>query len=107
MSERLSFGLRGRYLAARLTQETAFFEKQSEESLPSQISEYFASISLGTGEKVGQLIYSIAMFFGGLGIAFWKGPIFTLICMTYIPIMMSVIVIFGRGVKLAQVAKLG
>jgi len=35
MSEKLSFSLRGKYLDSLLRQETAYFEKQSVESLPS------------------------------------------------------------------------
>jgi ABC transporter transmembrane region len=46
------------------------------------------------------------MFVGGLAIAFWKGPIFTLICLAFLPIMMMVIAVFGRGVKNAQIMKL-
>jgi len=46
------------------------------------------------------------MFVGGLGIAFWKGPIFTLICLAFLPIMMIVIAVFGKGVKNAQITKL-
>lgn len=37
MSEKLSFTLRGRYLDSLMRQETAYFEKQKVESIPSQI----------------------------------------------------------------------
>jgi ATP-binding cassette subfamily B (MDR/TAP) protein 1 len=53
MSEKLSFTLRGKYLDSLMRQETAFFEKQKVESIPSQIQEYFSAISNGSGEKVG------------------------------------------------------
>jgi len=35
------------------------------------------------------------MFIGGLAIAFWYGPIFTLICLAYTPLMVGAIAIFG------------
>jgi hypothetical protein len=35
MAEKLSFDLRSRYLRALMNQETAFFEKQQVEALPS------------------------------------------------------------------------
>jgi len=46
------------------------------------------------------------MFFGGLAIALWKGPIFTLICMGFMPLMMMTFAVFGGLVKKAQVKKL-
>ena len=48
----------------------------------------------------------VAMFFGGLAIAFWKGPIFTLVCLGFLPVMMVVFAVFGGMVKRAQVKKL-
>jgi len=105
MSEKLSFTLRGKYLDSLMRQETAYFEKQKVESIPSQIQEYFSAISNGSGEKVGQILNVTAMFFSGLAIAFWKGPIFTLVCMAFIPMMMMVFAVFGGLVKKAQVRK--
>ena len=46
------------------------------------------------------------MFFGGLAIAFWKGPVFTLVCLAFLPMMMLVFAVFGGLVKKAQVKKL-
>jgi len=112
-AERLSFDLRTLYLKQLLKQETEFFERQQVESLPAQIAEYFQAIGEGVGEKVGQLVYAIAMFIGGLSIAFYQGPIFTLICLCYMPLMIAVIAFFGGLVgkkmkdKLAQTKKLG
>jgi len=112
-AERLSFDLRSLYLSALLKQEPEFFEKQQVESLPSQIAEYFQAIGEGVGEKVGQLIYAVSMIVGGLAISFWYGPVFTLICLCYMPIMMGVIAVFGSLVtkkmkaKLVQTRKLG
>lgn len=70
-------------------------------------------MSEGVGEKVGQLVYSLAMFVSGLCIAFYFGPIFTLISLCYMPTMMVVIVCFGKAVgkkmreKLMATTKLG
>lgn len=53
------------------------------------------------------------MFVGGLAIAFWYGPVFTLICLCYIPLMVAIIAIFGGVVrkkmneKMEQTKKLG
>ena len=53
------------------------------------------------------------MFFSGLTISFYLGPVLTLIAMCYLPIMFIVIAIFGAVVgkkmrlKLLQSQKLG
>ena len=51
-AEKLAFSLRSVYLGALMKQETAFFDTQQVEALPSQISEYFLHIADGSGEKV-------------------------------------------------------
>ena len=46
------------------------------------------------------------MFVGGMGIAFYWGPILALICLAYIPLFIILIVAMGKNVKMAQLAKL-
>ena len=81
--------------------------------MPSQIAEYFQAISEGVGEKVGQLVYAVSMFVSGLTIAFYYGPIFTLVTLCYMPLVFATIAVFGRVVmkkmasKLAQTKELG
>ena len=70
------------------------------------MAEYFQAIGEGVGEKVGQLIYAVSMFFGGLGISFYYGPIFTLVALSYLPVMMIIIIIFGKIVGKKMVQKL-
>jgi len=52
VAEKISFDLRTLYLRNLLRQETAFFEKQQIEALPSKIAEYFQAIGEGIGEKL-------------------------------------------------------
>jgi len=105
-AERVSFDLRTRYLSSLLKQETAFFENQQIEALPSQIAEYFRAISEGVGEKTAQFVYAISMFIGGLCIAFWTGPIFTFIMLAYLPIIVILFGCFGKVVKKQMQLKL-
>lgn len=92
VAEQISFDLRARYLDALMRQEIEFFERQQIEALPSQISEYFEAISSGVGEKIGQVCNVGAMCIGGFILAFYYGPIFTLICLAYTPLMAICIV---------------
>lgn len=59
------------------------------------------------GEKLAALIFSVSIFFGGAIIAFWKGPIFTLICGAYSPIFIGFMFIYGGYAKKITIAKLG
>jgi len=53
IAERIAYDLRGRYLRALLHQEVAFFETNNVESMPSDIGQYFQTISTGIGESYG------------------------------------------------------
>ena len=74
--------------------------------MPSQIAEYFQAISEGVGEKVGQLVYAVSMFVSGLTIAFYYGPIFTLVTLCYMPLVFATIAVFGRVVMKKMASKL-
>jgi hypothetical protein len=50
VAEKLAINLRGKYLRALLKQEVSFFEKNNVETMPSDIGQYFNTISQGIGE---------------------------------------------------------
>lgn len=99
MAEKLSFDLRSRYLNALLKQETAYFERNQVEALPSQIADHFHAISEGIGEKVGQAIYAGSMGIGGLAISFYISWTYTLIAFAYMPFVMIGYGVFGKKMK--------
>jgi ABC-type multidrug transport system fused ATPase/permease subunit len=86
-------------LAAFLKQEVAFFELQSIEQLPSQIGEDFAVIQAAIGAKIGSIIFGIFVFIGGIGIALFRGSVLAGICLSYLPLMLVVVAVFGGQVK--------
>lgn len=43
---------------------------------------------------------------GGIGFAFYKGPLFAMICMSYVPVFLIILVVFGRRVQSATIGKL-
>ena len=112
-AEKLAFGLRSVYLDALMRQETAYFEKQQVEALPSRISEYFLHIADGSGEKLSQVVTTLGMIGSGFAIAFARGPVFAAICAGYIPIYVGALFCFARRVgsgtqqKMAQNQELG
>jgi len=76
------------------------------EALPSKISDYFASISQGLGEKLGQLIYAFTLVITGLFLALFTSPILALACLSYIPVMVVVNGFFAKLSKNAQGSKM-
>ena len=75
--------------------------------MPSDIGQYFQTISQGIGESYGQLCQSVGILIGGMAISFSRGPIFALVCVAYIPILAILVIIFGGISKKAALLKLG
>lgn len=50
-TEQLTIKLRGLYLRSLLRQEVSFFEKNNVEQMPSDIGQYFTTISKGLGDS--------------------------------------------------------
>jgi ABC-type bacteriocin/lantibiotic exporter with double-glycine peptidase domain len=88
-------------LRALLKQEVAFFEMNNVETMPTDIGQYFETISLGIGESFSQLLHSAGCFIGGIAIAMYYGPILTCVCIAYIPFILIPVVVFGAISKRA------
>jgi ATP-binding cassette subfamily B (MDR/TAP) protein 1 len=56
---------------------------------------------MGIGEAFSQLLNSAGCFIGGIAIALYNGPIFTLVCLAYIPFILIPVVVFGGMSKRA------
>jgi ATP-binding cassette subfamily B (MDR/TAP) protein 1 len=106
LAEIIAIDLRGKYLRSLMVQEVAFFELNNVEAMPSDIGQYFNTISQGIGESYAALIQSFGVFVGGFGIAFYKGVAYTLMCMAYIPLLLIVFMFFGSFTRRAQSLKL-
>ena len=107
IAEIIAIDLRGKYLRALLKQEVSFFEMNNVEQMPTDIGQYFGTISQGVGEAFGQLLNAAGTFIGGISIALYNGPVFTCVCIAYMPIIMVFVVVFGAISKVAQFKKLG
>ena len=96
-----------------MRQETAFFEKQQIEALPSKISEQFLLIGEGAGERSGQMIASVSSVIAGLLAAFIFAPWLALVVSIYIPLTACLLGYLGKKVfasthkKMAQSGLLG
>lgn len=106
IAEKITYELRTRYLKALMKQEVAFFEINEVETMPSDVALYLSTITAGVGESFGHLIQTIGTFVGGVGIAFYRGPIFAMICVAYIPVMLVFIIVFGSLSKKAAYHKM-
>jgi ABC-type bacteriocin/lantibiotic exporter with double-glycine peptidase domain len=73
--------------------------------MPSDIGQYFTQVSKGIGESYAGLIVSFGTFLGGIGISFYRGPIFACICLAYIPVIVITMSIFGKITKIEAFKK--
>jgi len=61
------------YLKAILNQDCSWFDSINQAELSSKISSEVAMIEASLGDKMGNLIYQMAMGLGGFGLGFLKG----------------------------------
>jgi ATP-binding cassette subfamily B protein len=76
------------------------------EEIPTQIGEIFETIQSSIGEKFSNLLFAGSCCVGGIGFAFYRGPMFAGICMAYVPVFLAILIIFGRRVQSATMGKL-
>ena len=95
VAEEVTIDLRANFLRALLQQEVAFFEQNNVEQMPSDVGQYFTQINKGIGENAGQLAQAFGTFCGGLGISFYRGPVFAAICLAYFPVVLIIVGILG------------
>jgi hypothetical protein len=79
----------------------AYFEMNNVETMPTDIGQYFETISMGIGEAFSHLLNSAGCFIGGIGIAMYNGPIFTLVTLAYLPLILVPVIVFGAISKRA------
>ena len=52
---------------------------------------------------MGNLIFSISACIGGLGFAFYRGPIFAWCCLAYLPVFILLLSTFGLMVRKSMI----
>lgn len=70
------------------------------------VSEYFSTIQISIGEKLGNMLMSAGAFVTGIGISFYYGPVYAIICFAYYPLMFVFVAGLGGAVKKAAIAKM-
>jgi len=106
LAEKVAIDLRAKYLRALMSQEVAFFEMNNVESMPSDMGQYFNTISLGIGESYSAIIQAFGTFLGGFAMSFYKGPVMALLCLIYAPIIVIAFTFLGGANKVSQFKKL-
>ena len=89
-----------------MIQEIAYFEKQQIESLPSLIGEYFSTISGAIGEKLSNIINTVATVVFGIAVGLGEAPLYGFICLCYVPVILLTVTVFGGAMKRAAMSKI-
>jgi ATP-binding cassette subfamily B protein len=85
----------------------AYFEQSNVEQLPSQIGDFFFTITESIGEKYSNIIFSVATLLCGVGISLYLGADFAGVCAAFIPVLIVLMSVFGAQVKKTTIAKMG
>jgi ABC-type multidrug transport system fused ATPase/permease subunit len=92
-SEKTSRRIKVAYLQAIFKQDASWFDNTNYTELASNLSKQTATIQRGVGEKTGLLMMSLGNFAGGIGLGFWKGPLYACALLGCAPPMVIVIAI--------------
>jgi ABC-type multidrug transport system fused ATPase/permease subunit len=106
LAENICLDLRKRYISALMRQEIGYFETNKVEQIPAQISEIFDTVKSSIGEKVANLIFAISTCISGMIYALCYGPVYAAVCIAYLPILLTVIAVFGKMVQKSSLEKL-
>lgn len=106
LAENITTDLRKKYIAALMHQEIAYFEVNKVEQIPAQIAEIFDTVQSSIGEKIANLIFACATCLSGMIYALIYGWLFALACIAYLPVLFTIIGVFGRQVQKSTLAKL-
>jgi ABC-type multidrug transport system fused ATPase/permease subunit len=98
MSERVGRKTRVAYLKAILQQDISWFDENNATELPSRLTRECATITKALGEKMGQIILSMAMCVSGLAFAFVRGWWMSLILLFVFPVLMIASMLISHAV---------
>lgn len=76
-------------------QEIAYFEKNKVEQIPAQMGEVFEIVQQSIGEKVANMIFAVSTCISGIVYGLYIAPIFTGVCLGYLPVIIIILAVFG------------
>jgi ATP-binding cassette, subfamily B (MDR/TAP), member 1 len=92
-SEKTARKIKIAYLQAIFRQDASWFDNTNYTELSANLSKQTSVIQRGVGDKTGLLMMSMGNFIGGIGLGFWKGPLYCLALLGCAPPMIAVIVV--------------
>ncbi|XP_071802901.1 ATP-dependent translocase ABCB1-like isoform X2 [Asterias amurensis] len=88
-ASRQMFTIRKLFFAAILRQEIGWFDTHESGELNTRLSEDVDKIRMGIGDKVGQTLYLITVFLGGIVLGFIKSWKLTLVILAISPLIVA------------------
>lgn len=99
MSERVGKKTRVAYLKAVLNQEIAWFDENNATEIPAKIVREVSMITKALGEKMANILMSLAMSLSGIVFAFTRGWWMALILLFAFPSIMIATILMGESIK--------
>jgi len=97
-ASRIANGFRGRFLEAVLRQDATFFDHAERGSLTLMLSDAAYDIQSGLADKFAGMLQGIFQFAFGFGIAFYYGPLLSLVLLACTPVLagiMTLLILWG------------
>lgn len=96
-AQRIAYKTRMVYFARTLEMDAAFYDENNPNEMAAKIAKEVSAIQRGLGEKVGNTIMSVSMFFGGFAFAFVWGWKLALILLGVFPFLICT----GAGMSMS------
>jgi ATP-binding cassette, subfamily B (MDR/TAP), member 1 len=99
MAERVGKKTRVAYLRSVLNQEIAWFDENNATEIPAKIVREVSMITKALGEKMANLLMSLAMSVSGIAFAFTRGWWMALILLFAFPTILIASLLMGESIK--------
>ena len=82
--------LRIDYFRKCLQKDAAYYDEHNTNEMATNIAKQYSTIQKGTGDKFGQIIYSVIRFIFGMLVAFYWGWLMSLILLFGLPFLIGI-----------------
>lgn len=70
------------------------------------MGEIFETVQASIGEKVSNLIFALSACVSGIAYGLYIAPVFAAVCIGYLPVVVFILVVFGRFVQKSTLNRL-
>lgn len=69
------------------------------------MAEIFETCQAAIGEKFSNMIFAVSTCLSGIGYAVYFAPVYAVICLMYLPFLLTILAVFGKMVQRTALQK--